>query len=374
MVKNTTEYLQVGITPELKEKVNKYCSVKGNTKNKLINDLLQDFFNNKVVSNDFIKLDKPLYFNIQDLLNNKSVICTTTKPTSKFNEFIKIVNVPNNLDSYNKNYNCYCSDAPETHKGIIINSLLDANHINLFIHYLLFEYTAPTNEQIVNISLIDEPILKISLINENDLLSVLNMDKHKDLLKEFKEKENELKEAIKKDKAAFIITENDLNEMELTPEKEIENNYNFALFKTEETDNNIKVFPILLIDKNNNILYGNKLIKTHENYFYLRPFYLDVFINNLMYLMENNTEINKHIQEYYKINIKDLKEFQNDYKFNTRIYNLINVLKPSNTNHININVLFDSHINNIDLEKAIFNFYKNVDLDKNTHGVFKVDL
>ena len=27
MVKNTTEYLQVGITPELKEKVNKYCSV-----------------------------------------------------------------------------------------------------------------------------------------------------------------------------------------------------------------------------------------------------------------------------------------------------------------------------------------------------------
>ena len=105
MVKGTTEYLQIGITPELKEKVNKFCSVKGNTKNKLFNDLLEDFFNNKIVSNDYINLETPFYFNIQDLLNNKIVMATTTKPTSKFNEYIKIVNVPNNLDQYNKQFN-----------------------------------------------------------------------------------------------------------------------------------------------------------------------------------------------------------------------------------------------------------------------------
>ena len=374
MVKNTTEYLQVGITPELKEKVNKYCSVKGNTKNKLINDLLQDFFNNKVVSNDFIKLDKPLYFNIQDLLNNKSVICTTTKPTSKFNEFIKIVNVPNNLDSYNKNYNCYCSDAPNHHKGILINSLLDENHENLFIHYLGFEFII--NDPDYNLITNSQDTLKISLINETELLNVLNMDKHKEILKEFKAKEKELKEAIRKDNATNIILDNELNNNELKPDvkKEFENKYKFAMFRTIKTENNnYKALPLLLIENETDfILYGNKLIKTYENYFYLRPFYLDVFINNLMYLMENNTEINNYIQEFYIIGVNDLKEFQSNYKFNPRVYYLINGLKPNNKNTININVLFDSHINNINLDKAIKNHFKynNIDVPK----IFKVDL
>lgn len=374
MVKNTTEYLQVGITPELKDKVNKFCSVKGNTKNKLINDLLQDFFNNKIVSNDYIKLKEPLYFNIQDLLNNKSVICTNSKPTSKFNEFIKIVNVPNNLDSYNKNYNSYCSDAPNHHKGILINSLLDENHENLFIHYLGFEFII--NDPDYNLITNSQDTLKISLINETELLNVLNMDKHKEILKEFKAKEKELKEAIRKDNATNIILNNELNNNELKPDvkKEFENKYKFAMFRTIETENNnFKALPLLLIENETDfILYGNKLIKTYENYFYLRPFYLDVFINNLIYLMENNTEINNYIQECYIIGVNDLKEFQSNYKFNPRVYFLINSLKPSNKNTININVLFDSHINNINLDKAITNHFKynNIDVPK----IFKVDL
>lgn len=379
MVKGTTETLQFGITPELKDKVNKFCSVKGNTKNKLLNDLLQDFFNNKIVSNDFIKLDTPYYFNIQDLLNNKSVIATTTKPTSKFNEYIKIVNVPNNLDSYNKKYNSYCYDAPNQHKGIIINSLLDANHENLFIHYLGFEFNKisdPDYKIIMN----KQDTLKISLINENDLLNFLDMDKHKDLLKEFKAKEKELKEAIRKDKATkTIINNNDINEKEkdLKPDvkKELDNKYKFAMFRTIETENNnIKVFPILLIENETDfILYGNMLIKTYENYFYLRPFYLDVFIDNLIYLMENNAEINNYIQENYIIKVNDLKEFQSNYKFNPRVYYLISGLKPSNKNTININVLFDSHINNTKLDNAIRNHFKYNNLIDNPN-IFKVDL
>lgn len=187
MVKGTTEYLQVGITPELKDKVNKFCSIKGNTKNKLINDLLTEFFNNKIVSNDYITLDKPLYFNMEDLLNNKSVICTTTKPTSKFNEYMKIINVPNNLDQYNKKYNSYCYDAPGHHKGILINCLLDENHENLFIHYLGFEFNIITDPD-YKIIMDKEDTLKISLIYENDLLNFLDIDKHKDILKELRPK------------------------------------------------------------------------------------------------------------------------------------------------------------------------------------------
>ena len=376
MVKGTTEYLQIGITPELKDKVNKYCSVKGNTKNKLFNDLLQDFFNNKIVSNDYIKLDKPLYFNIQDLLNNKCVIATTEKPTSKFNEYIKIVNVPNNLDKYNTKYNSYCYDAPGQHKGILINCLLDRNHENLFIHYLGFEFNIisdPDFKMIMNKS----DTLKISLINENDLLNFLDIDKDKELLKEFKAKEKEIKEAIRKDKATSIISEKDIKDMELKPDvkNELDNKFKFAMFRTLETENNnIKVFPILLIDKETDfILYGNKLIKTFENYFYLRPFYLDVFIDNLIYLMENNAEIKKYIKDYYIIDVKDLKEFQSNYKFNPRVYYLISGLKPSNKNTININVLFDSHINNIELDKAITNHFKYNNLIDNP-SFFKVDL
>ena len=380
--KGTTENLQIGITPELKKKIDNYTKLRNISKPNFINEVLNEFFNNKIVSIDYITPDKPYYFNVTELLNNKSVIATPTKPTSNFNKYIKIVNVPNNLDQYHENYNNCFSDAPNHHKGILINCLLDETHENLFIHYLGFEFII--NDPDFNMITGKQNTLKISLINENDLLNFLNMDKHKELLKEFKSKEKELKEAIKKDKATLIITEKDFNkqgkskakarQIKQDANKEFENNFKFALLQTQEINNKTNVLPKLLIDKNNNVLYGNKLIKTYENYFYLRPFYLDVFINNLIYLMENNTEINNYIMDNFKIKVNDLKEFQQDYKFKARIYNLINTLKPINENHININVLFDAHINNIELDKAIYNFYNNIHIKKNSERVFKVDL
>ena len=374
MVKGTTETLQVGITPELKDKVNKFCSVKGNTKNKLINDLLTEFFNNKIVSNDFIKLDTPYYFNIKELLSKKNVNATTTKPTSKFNEHIKIVNVPNNLDSYNKNYNSYCYGTPNQHKGILINCLLNETHENFFIHYLGFEFII--NDPDFNKITGKQNTLKISLINESELLNYLDMDKHKELLKQLKDKEKEFKEAIHKDKTTSEINNFNGNELKPDVKKDIENNkYECAMFRTMEKEkNNIKVYPILLIEKDtNNILYGNKLIKTYENYFYLRPFYLDVFIDNLIYLMENNKEIKEYIKENYIITVKDLIEFQSNYKFNRWVYYLIHGLNPNHNPTININVLFDSYINNTPLDNAIYNNFKYNNLI-NPPKYFKLEL
>lgn len=377
--KGTTENLQIGITPELKKKIDNYTKLRNISKPNFINEVLNEFFNNKVVSIDYITPDKPYYFNVTELLNNKSVIATTTKPTSNFNEYIKIVNVPNNLDQYHENYNNCFSDAPNQHKGILINCLLDETHENLFIHYLGFEFII--NDPDFNMITGKQNTLKISLINENDLLNFLDVAKHKELLKELNAKEKELKEAIRKDKTTTQIIFNQLNEMEikshekpnlilddtfkemeLKPEVikkfEEDKEYKKAMFLVKSNDKgNDLIYPKLLIDINNNVLYGNKLIKTYENYFYLRPFYIDSFINNLIYFMETNKEINEHINNTFNVSIDNLKEFQANYKFDVNIYGLLEFLK-SNQSHFNLNVLFDSYINDVELKKAFYDFYK----------------
>lgn len=361
MAKNTTDYLQFGIDPELKEKVNKYCEIKGNSKNDLFYNLLTEFFNNKIVSNDFIKLAKPYYFNIQDLLNNKCVIATTDKPTNKFNDYIKVVNIPNNLDSYNKKYKTYCYEQPETHKGILINCFINKDYNELFINYLGFEYKQNNyyNDPFFKAS---ENTLKINLLNENELLNFLDISKDKEILKELNTKEKEIKEAISKDNNTFECLKEKEKEIKkaITKDKEtrnnfIENNFKVALFKSHWIkENEYKLTdPVLLMDKENNILFGNMLIKSFDNYFYLRPFYIDKFINDLIYLMQENKEIYNYIATSFKIDIDKLKEYQESYIFDIRIFNLIRNLYHDIDNFININVLLDAHINNKSISKAL---------------------
>lgn len=139
----------------------------------IVNKLLEDFFKNKIVSNDYIMLDKPFYFNMNDLKENKEIKATQKQPlTDKENIYI-INKIPNNLDSFNKEFKSYCfDDIKGNHRGIFIkpNIILDnKGNYTSKVNYLITIY----DYDIINNS------LKIGLLENKHLDLYLPIDKRK---------------------------------------------------------------------------------------------------------------------------------------------------------------------------------------------------
>ena len=74
-----TENIQIPITPDLKRKIKSYCKLSKTSQNKFIESLINNFFEYKILSNDFIKLDKPFYFNLNEY-DIFSIIFTISLP------------------------------------------------------------------------------------------------------------------------------------------------------------------------------------------------------------------------------------------------------------------------------------------------------
>lgn len=78
-------------------------------RNKLINELIKQELGDKVLNNLVIDLyQNPFYFNKNELLENKKVIATKTKPLSNLDEVFVVRRVPNNLDDFNTDFKTYC--------------------------------------------------------------------------------------------------------------------------------------------------------------------------------------------------------------------------------------------------------------------------
>ena len=113
---------------------------------KLIKELLED----KVVSNDFIELDKPFYFDYDKLLKDHEVTAEPNPPISNIENCFKIVKVPNNFDSFNKDVVSYCyGDNVSSHRGITIYTMVKAisdKKIYPVPVPLIFDYDSKKNE------------------------------------------------------------------------------------------------------------------------------------------------------------------------------------------------------------------------------------
>ena len=279
-------YIQIPLNNEQKEQIIKHCELNNISQNKFIRSLISDYFNNKIVSNDFIKLDKPFYFNVNDLINNKCVICSIDKPTSQLNNYYVIDKVINNIDKYEPNYKTFCTGSRNTHKGIIYNCFDLNKHETPLFNYIIFEF-----KDIEHIYKNETPLLKLSLLDTNELINYIDL----------KDKEH---------KQLF----NDLKQQE----------FNFNL----TTDLN-KYF-----------------MQLHSNYNILRPYYITPLLNNLVCLMQENNGIKNYIETTFKLTIKDINEYLTTLKFNENVYYLLDSLKD-NSRQLNINRLVNLNLQGV---------------------------
>lgn len=318
-------YIQIPLNKEQKEQIIKHCELNNISQNKFIRSLINNYFNNKIVSNDFIKLDKPFYFNVNDLLNNNSVVCSLDKPTSNINNYYVIDKAINNLDKYEPNYKTFCTGGKYEHKGILINCFKIHNEIKPF--YLLFEFKDNPSKE-------NEPLLKLSIVKLNELIyNGFDFDNNKELLTELKQQET-------------IINEY----------KKQENEYNKQLNKEHKQElealniNNLENLQIE-IKKNHEQL----LIKLYENYNILKPYFMEHFINTLVHLMQSNSEIKNYIETTYNLTIDNLQEFKTNWSYNGKINLLFEVLNRNENEKgfLNLDTLINMELKNISLSEAI---------------------
>ena len=163
------------------------------TKGTFFNTIVANHFNHMILTNDFIDLDKPLYFNSKELVEKGSVKCSLNKPTDLDNVFI-IKRVPNNLDTLHTGFTdsiSYYNESIYKHKGIVFSAIQLSEEKGLEAKYLIFDYNEFSTEEIE---------LIISILKPEDLTTYLDIEKDKDLILNLKEVaytfEKELKEAI----------------------------------------------------------------------------------------------------------------------------------------------------------------------------------
>lgn len=147
--------------PDMVNKLSTYCELIGMDRTKLVSNLIVEALEGRILTNDFIDLDKPYYFDFKKLIHEGTVEATTKKPIIEAERIYILKKVPNNLDKPNKKYGTYSfsDDNPSYHKGLyfftIISLLENVEDISLdsmeFLDfYFLFEYEQESGKIIIH--------------------------------------------------------------------------------------------------------------------------------------------------------------------------------------------------------------------------------
>lgn len=172
--KKVTEPSSIGSSyePELVNRLNDYSKLIGVDRTKLVSSLIAEALEGRVLTNDFIALDRPYYFDFKKLIHEGTAEATTEKPVIEPERIFILKKVPNNLDVKNKKYGTYSysEDRPSYHKGIYFYSLIQLNsfkdidnieelvegsiyvldNVNFIDFYFLFEYEQESNKIIIH--------------------------------------------------------------------------------------------------------------------------------------------------------------------------------------------------------------------------------
>ena len=107
--------------PELINKLSSYCSLIGVDRTTYISEVLNKEMEGLILTNDFITLEEPFYFNWYELEEKRIVKATTEKPFHDINNYVVVKKVANNLDLFNKELKFYCyENNPNLHRGVFI--------------------------------------------------------------------------------------------------------------------------------------------------------------------------------------------------------------------------------------------------------------
>ena len=181
-----TEKIQLGkLEADLVEKLDKYADLTNNTRIGVLRYLIDDFFEDKVLTNDFLDLDKDYYFDYDELIKNGSVECTTNKPTTNLKSHMIIKRIPNNLDEWKGSTYAYGSAfVSSNHKGIRFNSLIflyeDQEIEEIEPNYLVFNLYNHNPKDLVD--KFKEPKLVIDLIKSSELRYYLDLSSNKGII------------------------------------------------------------------------------------------------------------------------------------------------------------------------------------------------
>ncbi len=191
MSNEKTRGYTVRFKPSTMDKVHKYMEISNISKTKFFDELLEEFFNNKVLEKEFLELETPYYVNTSELLEKREVNATTEKPASNLKNQMIIFKVPANLDSWNSNYNTFCSERPNRHEGIkpiiaLFSHEDGTEYVKILYH--VFKINFPHKG-------IKETSLEVSILSPEEVEIFLNQypeEIAEELLIEFKQFETEV--------------------------------------------------------------------------------------------------------------------------------------------------------------------------------------
>ena len=198
-MKEENKTVQLGkVTPSFNKKIKDYAELIGKDKIEFIEEVLTKELEGKLLTNDFITLEKPFYFEVgyfdfNDPYNkiktsSESLIGTYKEEYSSEIEIVPedvyiIKKVPNNLDTFNKTYGKYCfENNPNRHKGLYIyhnfKDLSDFSRSTTDNIILLFDYNEETEELFLQVQELDKIKFKINLATHKEVYeNIITEDK-----------------------------------------------------------------------------------------------------------------------------------------------------------------------------------------------------
>lgn len=183
--------MQLGrLESSLVEDLDKYSKLKGTNRTAMLRNLIKKELKGKILSSDGVLFSKSFYFNMEALLKDLHVEALTENPLSDSEimssevgeKYIKINGIPNNLDSWNDEYDTFCSGYG-VHKGIksfiieypVLNPESGHTQYNIGLIHLFFKYEfkggfiyASEKEVTLNINLIPWKNLYLLLKKHNE--------------------------------------------------------------------------------------------------------------------------------------------------------------------------------------------------------------
>lgn len=268
----SVEVINIKVDKKLKKKLTEYTKLIGANNSSLIRELITAELDGKILTNDYITLDKPLYFNEMELYKKGKIKATPIKPAGNIEHIQIIKRITNNLDSFNKTDKSYYYKEHTQHKGIIFNPKCQ--------NYYLFEL----NKNSLFISIVTDLTI---IINANNKKTI------KDLLRVSEDYKNKLNKCI-----------NTFNEVD-------------TAFKESE----FKTIREFLGSANNKLivefLEAQYIFwwKCYQHFNCFMPFKLFVYLKNMCLLLHelnyNEDIINKNELKTFLINFKldDVNEF-----------------------------------------------------------------
>lgn len=206
----------------------------------LIRSFFKELLSDKVLVKDFIELEHHYYFNKKELLENGTVKAVPEEPFS--DNYFTVKKVPNNLDSFNAEFNSYCYGTNSNiHKGIYIYHDHGTKPSEFYANPvpLLFNYNVADN--VIVISLIKFEDFTLFIKSEEDIETINSTIEYEKYFQDNFKYINE--DGLEELNIELCFSEKELGVIEDFKGKkmiELLNKYDNDLFKNSLLDSDIK--------------------------------------------------------------------------------------------------------------------------------------